>query len=198
MLNQIMSLLPFTIVNITELEMGDHIFRFGAFHRQSFLTHHGIYMGDGYVIHFSGGAVNDTNTSNSLYDIGQDIIDAKVIISTYDEFMANKTTCFRVDTHESEQTEKNRRLIYARAVSQFDTDFGGYNPTKNNCEHFANWCRTRSKVSYQSNLITEQLNKIIKISNETKNYFMNIKEILMPYSDNPLVKITTSALDIIN
>ena len=64
MLNQIMSLLPFTIVNITQLEMGDHIFRFGAFHRQSFLTHHGIYMGDGHVIHFSGGAVNDTNTSN--------------------------------------------------------------------------------------------------------------------------------------
>lgn len=198
MLSIIMSMLPFTIVNKSQLELGDHIFRFGAFHRQSFLTHHGIYIGEGHVIHFSGGAMNSTNVSTSLYDLGNDIINAKVIVSTFEEFMDNKTTCFRVDMEESEKTDKNRRLIFARAVMNLDSDFGGYNPTKNNCEHFANWCRTRNKVSYQSNMITEQLNKIIKISNETKNYFTSIKNILMPYNENPLVKLTTTAIDIID
>ena len=196
MLSMIMSIMPFTIVNMSQLEMGDHLFRFGAFHKKSFLTHHGIYMGEGHVIHFSGGTMNSTNTSKSLYDLGNDIIDAKVIVSTFDEFMENKTTCFRVDLEESEKTRKNRLMIFARAVTQLDTDFGGYNPTKNNCEHFANWCRTKNKVSYQSNMITEQLNKMIKISNETKNYFTSIKNILMPF-ENPLIKLTTTAIDII-
>ena len=101
-------------------------------------------------------------------------IDERLISYGINSYEINKDlNQLGVDLEESEKTEKNRRMIFARAVTQLDTDFGGYNPTKNNCEHFANWCRTRNKVSYQSNMITEQLNKMIKISNETKNFHAN-------------------------
>jgi len=40
-------------------------------------------------------------------------------------------------------------MIVERAKSLLETDFGGYDLLKNNCEHFVFWCATGKRISYQ-------------------------------------------------
>ena len=40
------------LVDQSELQEGDHIFRYGAIFKNSLLTHHGIYLGNNQVISF--------------------------------------------------------------------------------------------------------------------------------------------------
>ena len=67
-----------SIVSRNELLEGDHIFRFGAIFEKSFLTHHGIYVGEGKVIHFSGG-------ESKANDLGRDILDAEIKLVSFND-----------------------------------------------------------------------------------------------------------------
>lgn len=184
----------FDSVNFNNLDIlvpGDHIFRFGAIFKKSLLTHHGIYIGENDVIHFSGG---DGNTN-----LGNSIKEAKITVTSINDFMANQDTCFKM---KNDYNDYN--ITLNRAYSVLDTDFGGYNPANNNCEHFANWCRTGSKISEQSNIISNFSKYIIKklAISETKiikvnKLVKNMKNLLdLPIEKNSKITLTNSILDV--
>lgn len=107
------------ITNIFEIDddydRGDHIFVRRLTH-----THHGIYAGDGWVIHYKDGIIklNTIEEFRKLTD--NDIIDMPI----------------NVVNRKSKYTEDE---IISRAKSRkYEVE---YNLIKNNCEHFCNWCR---------------------------------------------------------
>ncbi len=90
--------------------------------------HHGIYVGDGYVIHFSGELLNKLN--------------ATILKTTITEFTNNDTleivihkncmpVSWTIETAHSCLGQQNYNLIF------------------NNCEHFASYCKTGDKSSLQ-------------------------------------------------
>lgn len=100
-----------------KIEIADHLFV-----RSGPITHHGIYVGDGYVIHYS--------TING--DIGIEI--QKV---SFEEFAQGRTVkCLN----------KKSPLIYSRdeAVRRAYSRIGErqYDLLGNNCENFVRWCRS--------------------------------------------------------
>lgn len=182
-------------VNVKYLEEGDHIFRFGAFFEKSLLSHHGIYIGNDQVIHFSGGEGNNNN-------FGDDIKNAKIKITTIDDFLMNKYQCWKI---KGQYTLNQRSEIVSRAFSKLDTDFGGYSPANNNCEHFANWCRTGYKISKQTSFISDiskyvishtdinqqKLNDVLVFSNEFKKIIKPLEAL------SGKVTLVKSLLDIV-
>ena len=64
--------------------------------------------------------------------------------------------CLRVNGYISDY---ERQKILNRAYSKLNTNFGGYCPATNNCEHFVNWCFTGEKISTQSDFIIYSLKK---------------------------------------
>lgn len=92
-------------------DLGDHIFaqRLGY-------THHGIYIGDGRIIHYWAD---------------------KVQIDTIDVFKNGGSLC--VMSVQSSPTKYSHKEIINRAYIRLGED--KYNLIINNCEHFARWCR---------------------------------------------------------
>ena len=177
-----------------DLQEGDHIFRYGAIFKNSILTHHGIYIGNSEVIHFSGGG-KQTN-------LGENIKDAKIKIVSLSDFMGDYQKCYRVIDH---YTPELRSEIVRKAYNQLNSNFGGYNPSTNNCEHFANWCRTDNKTSLQTDVISDASQFLIESFGISKNkinninmYINNAKKILKPLeSISSKVTLTNSIFDII-
>jgi hypothetical protein len=101
--------------------------------------HHGIDMGDGTVIHFSGEPLN-AKLAQVIQDSEEDFLkgEEKQVIAY--------TDCTDVLT--TEET-----VLLAR--EQLDTE--GYNLIDNNCEHFATYCKTRYKRSGQVQGIKKKL-----------------------------------------
>ena len=182
-------------IELSQLEPGDHIFRFGAVFKKSILTHHGIYVNDNKVIHFSGG---EGNTNN----LGNDILDAKITLTTITGFMSNKVKCYRMNENYS---VIKRDEIISRAYSELGSKFGGYNIVNNNCEHFSNWCRTGNRFSYQTDLISKVSKYILKSlgvkDEKLKNINMAVsdaKELIKPLEQlSTDVVLTSSILDVI-
>lgn len=109
------------------MALGDHIKtrRAGGLY-----THHGIDMGDGTVVHFSGDPVNHR--------------DAIVCRVSMDEFLQGDPLIL-VEHREpvlpgGETARMAESLIGTR----------GYHPLINNCEHFTTYCKTGRKDSAQS------------------------------------------------
>lgn len=110
---------------------GDHIRVFRGFY-----WHHGIYIGRGRVVHFSGepvakrdAAVRETTLRHFLADG-----DGEVVVHNDD--------CFP------------RRVTARRARSRIGTR--GYDLALNNCEHFAWWCKTGHSRSKQVEFVGTQ------------------------------------------
>jgi hypothetical protein len=87
-------------------------------------SHHGIYCGDGTVIHFS---------KNNNFKISR---------TSLAEFAQGKIINI-IEHYKSEQPS----VVFNRAVSQLGKS--GYSLFDNNCEHFATWCKTGRKESAQ-------------------------------------------------
>ncbi|HWC33978.1 MAG TPA: lecithin retinol acyltransferase family protein [Mycobacteriales bacterium] len=106
---------------------GDHIF----VERPWRYTHHGIDVGDGTVIHFSG-------------EPGGSKMTACVCRCSMDEFIDGGQLQVRVYA---------RRVDRDEAVARAESRLGecGYNVVNNNCEHFARWCVTDKHASAQVN-----------------------------------------------
>lgn len=94
-----------------------------------FYKHHGIHIGDGRVIHYSG--LSDGFDSGPV---------AEVSIS---EFCASNGYQIRYHNHPTFSPDE----IIARAQSRVDES--DYNLLFNNCEHFVNWCIYGIDVSNQ-------------------------------------------------
>jgi hypothetical protein len=106
---------------------GDHIF----VERPWGYTHHGIDLGEGAVIHFSGEPTGSKLT-------------ACVMHSTLEEF---------ADGGEVKIRPYAKRLDAEETVQRAESRLGecGYNVLNNNCEHFARWCVTDRHASAQVN-----------------------------------------------
>ncbi|EGJ8836595.1 lecithin retinol acyltransferase family protein [Escherichia coli] len=105
-------------------------------------THHGIYVGNGKVIHYSG-------LSNGLSK-------GCICETTLAEFVGGKNEV-TIITHSNADRIYTPVQVVARARARLGED--AYNVIFNNCEHFATWCVTgkaeskqvKSKVKLASN-----------------------------------------------
>ncbi len=105
---------------------GDHI----KVRRLGFLyAHHGIDMGDGTVIHFSGEPLRPTR--------------ARVIRSDFTAF------CDGARCQVVPYREPVRRPCEVVAAAEASLSAGSYCVLLNNCEHFATYCKTGVTKSYQ-------------------------------------------------
>ena len=108
-----------------DLILGDHIY---VRRRGLLYSHHGIYAGDGMVIHFKG---TDKEKRNPV-----------VVVTDMDNFL---------------RSGKLKRRNYKRRLPPSETlriarehlSKKGYSLTFNNCEHFATYCATGKKKSAQ-------------------------------------------------
>jgi len=105
---------------------GDHI---KVTRCRGLYTHHGIDMGDGTVIHFAGSPLRGRG--------------ARVIRSTLPEFLAGGTC--RVVHHRG--PVQPPEAVLAAAESYLNRE--GYCVFRNNCEHFASYCKTGALRSGQ-------------------------------------------------
>lgn len=110
-----------------KLKAGDHI-RIG---RHAVYTHHGIYVGGGKVIHYTGDALNKSN--------------AAIRETTLHEFLGggSESDVKVVSYGKCDQVA----VVLQRAKSRLGEN--GYCLFGNNCEHFAVWCKTGRSRSDQ-------------------------------------------------
>lgn len=126
------------------MNKGDHLVspRFGY-------THHGLYIGNNKVIHYSGFAT--------------ELSRGKISITSIDEF-ANGNS---VSVHEHLFRRYEAEESVERAVSRLGEDW--YNVLVNNCEHFVTWCITGFHSSSQVNSAIIAIAGSYKAIKELKN-----------------------------
>ncbi len=126
----------FQVWEIRPPQVGDHI----RVRRKGVYTHHGVCVGDGEVVHFSG---SGSDISPHGREIKKDTIEV---------FAAGGT----VEVLEIAQDD---RLPVAETVARAISRIGerDYNVRKNNCEHFANWCVQDKNHSRQVELVKKIL-----------------------------------------
>lgn len=130
-------------------------------------THHGIYVGSGRVVHYSGfarafnkGAIEETSIVGFL--------DGK------DEFKIINYPQYQVAYSSSE--------VAARAIDRIGED--DYNLVFNNCEHFACWCVTGCARSDQVRSVMENVTTVA-------SHYSLIKDLLL--TNIPKHALTTVA-----
>ncbi len=94
--------------------------------------HYGIDLGDDMVVHYRCGSILTLDKSS-------------VVVTTLDDFKRDGTVM--VDHFQCLQYSSEE--VVNRALTHVATDFGGYHPKYNNCEHFASWCVTGQRLSRQ-------------------------------------------------
>lgn len=93
--------------------------------------HHGIYCGDGKVIHFGRG----------IFDLEHAVVE----LVDLEVFSKGRTI-----SHRDSKSNYDSEQIVDRAHQRIGES--GYDLIDNNCEHFANWCRSGEHESHQVNL----------------------------------------------
>lgn len=118
-------------------------------------THHGIYVGSGRVVHYSGfarafnkGAIEETSIV--------DFLDGK------DEF--------KIINYPQYQVAYSSSKIADRALSRVGED--NYNLAFNNCEHFACWCVTGCARS-------DQVQSVMKTATTVVYHYSLIKDLFI-------------------
>nr|XP_048327750.1 uncharacterized protein LOC107415516 isoform X2 [Ziziphus jujuba var. spinosa] len=148
-------------IQMEELECGDHIYTWR--HAYSY-AHHGIYVGDGMVIHYTRGggldriifSLSPSHHSNGTNPISSDQsrLD-RVICSSIDDFLSGgELYCFEYGVNLALFIAKTRggtctlacsdppNDVLDRAYSLLENGFGKYHLFGNNCEDFAIYCKT--------------------------------------------------------
>jgi len=128
----------------------DHIFvsRLGGLY-----THHGIDLGDGYVVHYQGEDWRRSRVRRTTVDTFLE--GGKLEVRTYEAFERAATIEGAVVRHASRRL--HRVLDSVKGLPLGDRDpapdavieraesrlgEGGFDFVFNNCEHFATWCKT--------------------------------------------------------
>jgi Lecithin retinol acyltransferase len=111
-----------------ELLAGTHL----IIYRRGY-THHGIYLGEGRVVHYAG-----------RIKYPQGLIE-EVSLAEFSEGRAFRTE--RLDTGRFNGNEIVRRARSRLGERRYDL-------LKNNCEHFCNWCRLGENRSFQVEWLT--------------------------------------------
>jgi hypothetical protein len=99
----------------TSIKIGDHLVS-----PRTGYTHHGLYIGNGIVIHYSG-LVNGYSTG-------------EIAIASLEEFASGRG--IRIKNHPLRRHDSDKSV--ERAFSRLGEDW--YNVLLNNCEHFVTWC----------------------------------------------------------
>jgi hypothetical protein len=106
------------------LRAGDHIRK-----RRGLYDHHGIYIGNGWVIHFWG--------------VRPDKVEGSIRLGTLRAFAGSDGRFEIVEYGRCFHPDDVVRRAYSRLGQ------GGYNAVFRNCEHFARWCKTGEHASAQ-------------------------------------------------
>jgi hypothetical protein len=125
------------------MNIGDHLVT-----PRTGYTHHGIYIGNGEVIHYSGFA-NGQSTGTICITTVQAFANGHGV-SVREHFFR------RYDATESVE----------RAHSRLGEDW--YNVLINNCEHFVNWCINDLHISDQVNRLIAAAANVYNTANESK------------------------------
>ncbi|XP_030446109.1 protein LEAD-SENSITIVE 1-like [Syzygium oleosum] len=144
------------VVTEEELEPGDHVY---TYRRYGVYTHHGIYIGEGTVIHFTRTGVDATcldcfrREGEKLHSLRSYAYGRSLL-----RFMFTKRgTCTTLpDTRLPQEVVNTARELHERG------GFGEYDLLNNNCEHFATFCRTGVRESTQTAWISSCERKIEK------------------------------------
>ena len=102
--------------SLNEIKKADHLFVDGKIGINIY-THHGLYLGNGMVIHYD---------------------DLVVGIVTYEEFASGRDV-YILDS----PIIHTKDMVIERAKSRLGER--GYNLFNNNCDHFVRWCRSSSE-----------------------------------------------------
>ncbi|MEF1280531.1 lecithin retinol acyltransferase family protein [Vibrio fortis] len=113
-------------------------------------THHGLYIGDGMVIHYSG--------FSEFLDKGS------IEITTLSEFSQGHNVSIK--THLVPVYTAEERV--QRAYEKLGED--SYNLVFNNCEHFVNWCFNGFKSS-------SQVNNVVSVAGAAGHEYMKRKAV---------------------
>jgi len=117
-------------VRTKSLRQGDHV----AVRRSAGYTHHGIYVSEERVIHFSDERGLARKSS------------ARVVATSLDFFLAGGDPVLRVHRRRS---NPNKIVERAEAILAGSRRWRPYGLVHNNCEHFASYCATGKRRSEQ-------------------------------------------------
>ena len=110
------------------LRIGDHLVS-----ARRFTSHHGIYLGNGQVIHYAG--------------LASGLQAGPVKVSSLEDFLADHS--YKVREYKTRTYSREESVERARARIGEDL----YHPVFNNCEHFVTWCITGKTRSTQVDLL---------------------------------------------
>lgn len=123
--------------------------------------HYGVYAGEDRVVHFS--APKGENETNPLT--------ANICEVSLEDFAKGGEP--EVDTNFEPAYEPDE--IVERARLMIGTQLGRYNLVGNNCEHFANWCKTGNTKSSQSKAVGEVLRNLSETAGKLVSAFEEIR-----------------------
>lgn len=109
--------------------------------------HFGVYAGNGRVIHFSAPKGDEINP-----------LTANICEVSLDDFANGDSP----EVDNSYEPAFGPEEIVERARKMIDTQLGRYDLLTNNCEHFANWCKTGYTKCQQTGIVDEVRQKIFK------------------------------------
>eukprot|EP00286_Rhodomonas_abbreviata_P013874 CAMPEP_0181336728 /NCGR_PEP_ID=MMETSP1101-20121128/27589_1 /TAXON_ID=46948 /ORGANISM="Rhodomonas abbreviata, Strain Caron Lab Isolate" /LENGTH=474 /DNA_ID=CAMNT_0023447073 /DNA_START=207 /DNA_END=1631 /DNA_ORIENTATION=- len=115
------------------LQPGDHLRVRGVAGLMA-LTHHALYVGNGRIMHFTGGVTDKVNATCK--------VDSLRALHNY-----GRGKNVRMEIVEHPEDALPRDIIVARALSRVGET--GYNLFSNNCEHLVYWCITGKTSSQQ-------------------------------------------------
>src|SRR5512132_3616137 len=111
------------------LRIGDHLVS-----TRRFISHHGIYVGNGQVIYYGG--------------LASGLQAGPVKVSPLLEFLADHP--YKIKQYKTRAYSREESV--ERARTRIGEDL--YHPTFNNCEHFVTWCITGKTRSTQVDLLS--------------------------------------------
>lgn len=126
-----------------DLKPGDHVYVFVS---MGMFTRHGIYVGDGDVIHFPDTKDSHTIVRTSLQEFSEG---RTIRVAQYGESFLSH---FKLRGTSYPQPSKPVEEVVQAALAAVGTDFGTYDFVKSNSEHFATMCKTGTKRSLQASL----------------------------------------------
>lgn len=123
--------------------------------------HYGVYVGDGRVIHFSAPeGMSET-----------DPFSADIFEVTLSEFSKGEMPFVDNRCRPSFSPDE----IVERARMMLGTQRGNYNLFGNNCEHFANWCKTGQTMSFQSQSVSSIIKELSAPLGGFADIFENVR-----------------------
>ena len=129
-------------VLVWRLAPGDHL-RVNGVAGFMALTHHAIYLGDGRIMHFTGGVTDKGNATIK--------VDTLRKLHKFTKSVGHKQCRIEVIPHP--EGALPREQIVERALSRVGET--GYNLLSKNCEHVVHWCITGQELSLQVNRFTQ-------------------------------------------